>query len=193
MKKNGFSLVNHPWLFLLAFIITTIVTNLVFSVLLIVVFKLPSDAPTTGLLVNILTHGLMAFVFVPFVMGMHKRSQPYQTYLSEIRVTNWKPVLQLLILGVTCYLFLVISQFAATLIFRLSQGGAINLAFFRSSFPIESEFPPNSWGFLGSLISVFEELAFRGVVLALFLRHYGQPKAVLFSALGFGPSMWSPC
>jgi membrane protease YdiL (CAAX protease family) len=128
----------------------------------------------------------MAFVFAPFVMGMRDRSQPYKTYLSEIRITNWKPVLQLIILGVSCSIISAICQFAGTLIFRLSQGSAITIDFLRGAFPFASEFPPNSWGVLVSFISIFEELAFRGVVLALFLRHYSQSRAVLFGALGFG-------
>jgi membrane protease YdiL (CAAX protease family) len=94
--------------------------------------------------------------------------------------------LKLLLLGVSCYLLLALSQFASTLVFRLSKDLPINMIFFRSAFPIESEFPPHSMGWLGSAISIFEEVAFRGVILALFLRFYDPPKAILFSALGFG-------
>jgi membrane protease YdiL (CAAX protease family) len=186
MKTNGFSLVKHPWLFLLVYILATILSSVTVSVFLIGILKLSGDEPITDLWVMMIVHCFMVFVLVPFVIGMRDRSQPYKTYLSEIRVTNWKPVLQLLILGVSSYLFFALSQVIATLIFRLSQGLAINGAFLRGSFPFASEFPPNSWGLFVSAISIFEELAFRGVVLALFLRHYNPPKAVLFSALGFG-------
>jgi membrane protease YdiL (CAAX protease family) len=76
---------------------------------------------------------------------------------------------------------------AGTLVYRLSQGGAVDLAFFRSEFPLAAEFPPQSWGFLLSFPpSILEEVAFRGVILALFLRFYNKPKAILISALAFG-------
>ena len=45
-------------------------------------------------------------------------------------------------------------------------------------------FDSSSWFY--SFPSITEEVAFRGVVLATFLRFYNQPKAILFSALGFG-------
>lgn len=41
-------------------------------------------------------------------------------------------------------------------------------------------------GWFNSLPSILEEVAFRGVILAMFLRFYNQPRAILFSALGFG-------
>jgi membrane protease YdiL (CAAX protease family) len=44
----------------------------------------------------------------------------------------------------------------------------------------------NSSGWLVSMMAITEELAFRGVILAVFLRHYDSPRAVLFSALSFG-------
>ncbi|MBN2149431.1 MAG: CPBP family intramembrane metalloprotease, partial [Anaerolineales bacterium] len=34
--------------------------------------------------------------------------------------------------------------------------------------------------------SIFEEVAFRGVILSVFLTRYSKPKAILFSSLGFG-------
>jgi membrane protease YdiL (CAAX protease family) len=186
MAKNRSSLVQYPWLFLLVFLLSTVILNILATVLLVVIFKLPRDAPTTGLLAAIFSYGLMAFVIVPFGMRFHDRSQLYSTYLSEIRLTHVQPLLKLILLGISCFLILALCMAAGTLIYRLSQGQVIDLAFFRSAFPITSEFPPNSWGFLGTFPSIFEELAFRGVVLALFLRFYNRPKAILFSALGFG-------
>ena len=56
----------------------------------------------------------------------------------------------------------------------------------RYSFVIANELPPRSMNWFYSLPSILEEVAFRGVILAMFLRFYNQPKAVIFSALGFG-------
>jgi uncharacterized protein len=60
------------------------------------------------------------------------------------------------------------------------------VAFLRSAFPLGSEFPPNSFGWLNATTSILEEITFRGMMLSLFLRFYTPPKAVVFSALGFG-------
>ena len=151
------------------------------------VFKLPRDSAITGFWVNLLGQVLLLFVVVPFLFGFHDRSRPFSVYLSEIRLTKMKPVLKLILLGISCYLFLALSMFLGTLVFRLSQGYAFNMDFFRTAFPLTSELPPNSSGWLFSIPpSLLEEVTFRGIFLALFLRFYNKPKAIFFSALCFG-------
>lgn len=187
MTNTRFSLVKYPWLFFLVFLIALIIFIGLIVALLVAVFKLPPDSPTIPFWGDLLGHVLLLFVVVPFLLGFHDRSRPYAAYLSEIRLTHVKPALQLILLGVSCFLIQALCMIAGTLIYRISQGGAIDLAFFRSAFPIASEFPPRSWGFLFSFPpSILEEVAFRGVILALFLRFYNKPKALLISALGFG-------
>ena len=186
MTDNGFALVEHPWLFLLVFSLATLACNVLISIALIVVFKLRRDAPTTGFWVNLLGHLLMLIIIVPFVLGFLGRSRPYTAYLSEIRLTQLQPVLRLILLGISCSLILALSQVTGVLVYRLTQGQPIDMSFVRSAFILANELPPRSSSWLFSLPSMFEEVAFRGVILALFLRFYDQPKAVLFSALGFG-------
>lgn len=72
------------------------------------------------------------------------------------------------------------------LVYRLTQGLPIDWSFIRSEFVLANELPPRSTSWLISVISVFEEITWRGVILALFLRFYNQPKAIIFSAIGFG-------
>lgn len=187
MSKNRFSFAKYPWLFLLVLLISFIICQVLIGVLLVVVFKLPLNASISFFWVSLLGWGLLLFIVVPFLLGFHDRSRPYTAYLSEIRLTHIQPVLKLLLVGISCYLLLALSMIAGTLFYRLSQGLVVNPTFIRSAFPITSEFPPNSWGFLFSIPpSIFEEVAFRGVILALFLRFYSAPKAILFSALSFG-------
>jgi membrane protease YdiL (CAAX protease family) len=92
----------------------------------------------------------------------------------------------LILLGVSCYLILAVCTVAGVLIYRLTHGLPVNMSFLRYSFSISKDLPPHSMSWLYSLPSVLEEVAFRGVILAIFLRFYNQPKAILFSALGFG-------
>lgn len=188
MKNKRFTLIEHPWLFLLVFIFATFVCQILIGLLLAVVFKLPLDAPATNFWVMLFGNLLLLLIVVPYVLGFPQRKRPYATYLSDIRLTHVKPVLGLIALGISCYLILALSQVAGVLIYRLTQGQQIDASFFRSAFILANELPPRSMSWLYSLPPILEEVAFRGVILALFLRFYDQPKAVLFSALGFGVS-----
>jgi membrane protease YdiL (CAAX protease family) len=186
MKKNQFSLVSHPWLFMLVFLILTPVASTLVVLFLVYVVKLPGEALTFGFWLNALYKSLMVFLVAPFVLGYYRLAHPYAAYLSEIRLTCWKPTLKLILLGVSCWVIMAVCQVVCTFIYRLAQGGAIDLAFLGSAFPLGSEFPPNSYGWLNATTSILEEITFRGMMLSLLLRFYTPPKAVLFSALGFG-------
>ncbi len=186
MSKSRFSLIEHPWFFLLVFIIATMVCQLLVGLVLVWVFKLTNGAPTASFWLMLLSNLLLLFIIVPFVLGFPKRSHPYETYLSEIRLTHVKPFLRLILLGVSCYLILAVCTVAGVLFYRLTHGLPVNISFMRYSFVLSNELPPHSMSWLYSLPSILEEVAFRGVILAMFLRFYNQPKAILFSALGFG-------
>ncbi len=188
MKNKRFSLVEHPWFFLVVFILATMVCQILVGLVLVVVFKMQLSQPITNFWIVLLGNLLLLFIIVPFMFGFPQRSRPYDTYLSEIRFTHVKPVLGLMVLGISCFLILCISQIAGVLIYRLTQGQPVDWSFVRSAFVLTNDLPPHSISWYFSFPSVFEELAFRGVILALFLRFYDQPRAVLFSALGFGAS-----
>ncbi len=186
MLKSRFSLVEHPWLFLLVFIIATMVGQILVGLVLVSVFKLIGGAPITNFWCMLLGNLLLLFIIVPFVMGFPKRYHSYETYLSEIRLTNVKPLLGLILLGVSCFLILAICTISGVLIYRLTHGLPVNISIMRYSFILSNELPPPSSSWLYTLPSILEEVAFRGVILAIFLRFYNPPKAILFSALGFG-------
>jgi membrane protease YdiL (CAAX protease family) len=186
MKNNRFSLVEHPWLFLVVFILATIVCVILVGLVLMVVFKLQLSEPNTNFLITLLSYLLVLFIIVPFVFGFPQRLRPYATYLSDIRLTHVKPLLGLIVLGISCFLILCISQITGVLVFRLMQGQTIDWSFFQSAFVLTNDLPPHSISWYGSFPAVLEEVAFRGVILVLFLRFYKQPRAILFSALGFG-------
>jgi membrane protease YdiL (CAAX protease family) len=186
MAKIRFSLIEHPWLFLLVFIIATMICQILIGVLLVAVIKLQQGTQIFGTWVELFGDLLLLFFVVPFIMGFPKRSKPYETYLDEIRLTHMRPLLKLLLLAISCYLILAICTVAGVLIYRAMQGLPINISFMRYSFVLTNELPPHSSSWFYSIPSVLEEVAFRGVILAMFLRFYNQPKAILFSALGFG-------
>ena len=186
MSKGRFSLIEHPWVFLLVFIFATLVCFSLAGTFLREVFRLPQYSSETSTWIMLLGNLLLLFIVVPFILGFPKRSHPYETYLSEIRLTHIKPFFRLIMLGVSCYLILAVCMITGVLVYRLAHGLQINISFLRYSFVLSNELPPHSMSWFYSLPSILEEVAFRGVILAMFLRFYNQPKAVLFSALGFG-------
>ena len=184
--KSLFSLSEHPWLFMFLFMLSRVVCIIVITIFLRLILRLNSNAEISPPWVTLLTHILTIFVVAPFVLGFPGKSHSYAAYLAEIRLTKVQPLLGLILLGLSCYLILALSQAAGVLVYRLTQGLPINWSFIRSAFVLANELPPRSDSWLMSTISIFEEIFWRGVILALFLRFYDQPKAILFSALGFG-------
>jgi membrane protease YdiL (CAAX protease family) len=185
--KSIFSLNKYPWRFTLLFMLSWVACNILISIALILIFRLKSGTQIPSPWVPpLLAHILTIFFVAPFVLGFPGKTQTYTAYLSEIRLTKIQPLLGLILLGLSCYLIMALSQAAGVLVYRLTQGLPIDWAFIRSSFVLANELPPRSTSWLVSLPSIFEEIAWRGVILAAFLRFYDQPKAILFSALGFG-------
>ena len=184
--KSAFSLSGKPWLFTFLYILIWVVCNILIAIALTLILQLESITQLPPPWTPVLTHILTIFVVAPFVLGFPKRGQTYGDYLSEIRLTKMQPLLDLILLGLSCYLILALSQAAGVLVYRLTEGLPVDGQFIRSSFILANELPPRSTSWLISVISIFEEITYRGVVLAIFLRFYKQPKAIIFSAIVFG-------
>lgn len=184
--KSIFSLKRNPWLFTIVFILFWVICNILVSIGL-------SSTPQANELTQIpvpwpplLSHILTVFIVAPFVLGFPRKEQTYGDYLAEIRLTKIQPLLGLILLGFSCYLILALSQAAGVLVYRLAQGLPVDESFVRNSFVLANELPPRSASWLISISSIPEEVVFRGVILAAFLRFYDQPKAIIYSALCFG-------
>ena len=184
--KSAFSLSGKPWLFTFLFMLSWVICNILVSIAL-------RSTPQSKVLTQIpvpweplLSHILTVFIVAPFVLGFPGKEHTYGDYLSEIRLTKMQPLLGLILLGLSCYLILALSQAAGVLVYRLAQGLPVDESFVRSSFVLANELPPRSASWLISISSIPEEFVFRGVILAAFLRFYDQTKAILYSALCFG-------
>jgi membrane protease YdiL (CAAX protease family) len=184
--KSIFSLSGGPWLFTFLFMVSWVICNILVTIILRMIFRLNSNSQIFNFWLQLLTNVLQIFVVAPLVLGFPGKSHSYIDFLAEIRLTKIQPLLGLILLGLSCYLIQALSQAAGVLVYRLTQGLPIDWSFIRNAFVLANELPPHSNSWLQSVISIFEEIAWRGVILALFLRFYDQPKAILFSALGFG-------
>ena len=199
-RKHPFQFADHPWLSMIVFWLL--------SAVLVILFAMISNAtnlfsPMTGFL-------LMIMVVAPFIMHIPRTKQPfgehlanlqqngrknwlipraifayYRDYLDEIRLTRIKPFIPLLLLGLSCWLILAFSQAIGTFVFRLSQGEPLTISFILSTLSIVEDLPPQSTSLFTSFSVVLEEIAWRGIFLALFLSTYSKRKAVIMSAIGF--------
>jgi hypothetical protein len=82
MAKRKFSLIEHPWLFLLVFIIAIMICQVLIGVLLVVISKLQQGTYIFGAWVELFGNLLLLFFVVPFILGFPKRSKPFETYLD---------------------------------------------------------------------------------------------------------------
>jgi membrane protease YdiL (CAAX protease family) len=185
--KSIFSLNRRPWLFTFLLTLLGVICYILVLIALSWMLQLMKDfTQVSPAWATLLAHILTVFIVAPFVLGFPGKEQTYSEYLSEIRLTQMQPLLRLILLGLSCYLIMALSQAAGVLVYRLTQGLPVDGSFIRSSFVLANELPPHSISWLISIPSILEEVVWRGVILAAFLRVYNQPKAILFSALCFG-------
>ena len=185
-NRTGFRFVDHPWISFPVFLAFIILSMVLSGILIFGFLKLSQDAPFSQFVQSSLGHVLMLFVFVPFVLRLPKGKTTYREYLDDIRLTKIQPFFRLLLIAFSCYIILMFCQILGSIIFRLSEGKAITAEFIRSVLDLTDELPPKSWSLFTSLPSIFEEVAFRGVLLTFFLVKYSERKSIVFSSLGFG-------
>ena len=120
--KSALSLSEKPWLFTILFSLSWVICNILIVIALILIFQLESGAQIPSPWTPVLTHILTIFVVAPFVLGFPNKGQTYSDYLSDIHLLKMQPLLGLIILGLSCYLILALSQVAGVLVYSLTQG-----------------------------------------------------------------------
>jgi len=180
-----FRLADRPWLSLLLFVFLFVLVLVVTDVVLSQVYGRPADSRTTGFLNALVSHGLLLFVITPFVLRLPKGRRSFTQYLGDIGMTRVRPTGRLLLLALSCWGILVLSQATGSIVYRLSEGLPVTAEFLRSVFDISRDLPPRSLSPLVSLPSAFEEVAFRGVILTLFLTRYSRRWSIVIASGGF--------
>jgi len=185
-EKRKFRLYEHPWLSLLAVIVATVFSIGLTGTVIFGLLGLPGTSPTVQFAQAISYHILTVFILVPFVLCLPKGKRTFRQYLDDIGLTRMQPFVRLVLLALSCYVILALSQVAASFVYRLSEGLSIDGSFVRQVFDLSRDLPPGSPSLLVSFPSIFEEVAFRGIVLTIFLGKYSERKSIIFSSLGFG-------
>jgi membrane protease YdiL (CAAX protease family) len=130
--------------------------------------------------------GFLAYVIVPFLLGIPKGRRTFREYLDDIRLTRVRPFVPLLVLTITCDLILILCQGSGSLVYRLTEGQPLTWEFVRRVFDLSAALPPRSMLLFAQFFSSFEEVAFRGVLLTMLLATLPPRRDIVHSALAFG-------
>ena len=183
--ERKFQFRDHPWIYQLVCVLVFIVL-----IILVLIFAnligIPSQAPYRSLVVAGIPQALSLFILAPYVFHVPAGKRSYIEYLSDIRLTQLKPFLSLLILGVSCAGLWLFTSGLCTILYRYFQDLPVTWRFIKGVFNLRTSLPPYSLGYIYALPTIFEEIGTRGILLPLFLRKYSVKKAIAFSAIMFG-------
>jgi membrane protease YdiL (CAAX protease family) len=185
-EKRKFRLYEYPWLSLLAVMMTSALSIILASIVIFGLIGLSGDSPSGQFAHQMSFHILTAFILAPFVLRLPKGKRTFRQYLDDIGLSRVQPFIRLVLLALSCYVILALSQAAASLVYRLFEGQPINGSFVRQVFDLSGDLPPGSPSLFVSIPSIFEEVGFRGIVLTVFLSKYSERKSIIFSSAGFG-------
>jgi membrane protease YdiL (CAAX protease family) len=189
LMAGGSRLSEHPWR---AFLIMLAVQGtLVYLVgfILYGIFKLPRDISNTEALPTVVLFtlsGFLAYVIAPYLLRLPFGKRTFREYLADIRLTLMRPFFRSLILTISCLLIVMLCMGSGSIVYRLTQGKPLTLEFVSGVFNLSLALPPRSMLLFAVFYSMFEEVAFRGVLLRMLLRKYPIGQAIIYSAVAFG-------
>ena len=184
-QKKKIYLFEKPWLAMLAVMGASIFSIFLTGFVIYGVLGYPDDQPGVGFVQALCFQILTGFIIAPFILRLPKGKTTFRKYLDDIGMTRLKPFFRLILLGLSCALILALSQAAASIVYRLFEGNPVNGQFLREVFNFSSLHPSRSLDLLLTLPSIFEEVAFRGIALTVFLGKYSERKSIIFSSIGF--------
>jgi len=179
--KARYRLADHPWAALAIFI----VVNVLVLGLVGTAFAAAGLRPG-GPMHQTVAHIVMLVVVTPLVLGLPKGRRGLVAYLADTGFSRFRPLVPLVVLGLSCWVILALCQGLGVVVFRLTEGKEVTLAFLGSVWSLGGALPPRSAELLVSLPSALEELAFRGVLVTLFMSRYGRNASVVIPAAAFG-------
>ena len=186
MEKRKFRLYEHPWLSLLAIMLTSVLSIGITGTVIFGLIGLPEDSPVVQFAQGISYHFLTVLILAPLVLRLPKGKRSFKQYLDDIGLSRLQPFVRLVLLGLSCYVILALAQISASFVYRLIEGLPINGSFARQVLDLSGDLPPRSLSLLISIPSIFEEAVFRGIVLTVFLNKYSERQSIIFSSIGFG-------
>lgn len=171
-EVKKFRLPDHPWISAIAVLF---LYALVEGLSEAIIGLSWTDHTLLRILLKFAAFGFLCFFVIPVVFRIPHGSRSIRGYLSEIRLSRADPFGGIIFVSLSCYLIFVLSQLTGSVLYYSNHPGRYILDLSRNSL---LEPRTLTSGF-------FEEVIFRGVLIALFLRRYRERRAVIFSALLF--------
>ncbi|MFC1484112.1 lysostaphin resistance A-like protein [Candidatus Neomarinimicrobiota bacterium] len=180
-RAKGLWLAERPWVALPVFLVA-----LVFMLFLVGAVFAAAGLQPGGPLQSFLANLLLLFVVTPFLLGLPRGRKGLVPYLDDIRLTRIKPLVPLVLLGISLWVILALCQGLGTIIFRLTEGKELSWAFLAGVWNLGTALPPHSDSLWMSLPPVLEEPVFRGVLITLFMTRYRRNWSIVIPAIAFG-------
>lgn len=182
IDSKTYQLHKHPWLSMVAIMFSTIISIIISSKLLFGFLGISPNSKISNFTQPMLFHILTGFIIAPLILHLPKGKRTYRQYLRDIGLSGEQEVIKLVLLGLSCYFFLAISQASASIIYRFFEGNPITLSFIQGVITISED----ASSLLATIPSMFEEVGSRGIVLTVFLNSYSERKSIIYSSFGFG-------
>ena len=129
-----------------------------------------------GTLVMLICMTVLFFIIIPFLIQLPSKPQSLKGYLKEIRLNQTSPFVNLIVLGFLCSIVILLSAFGIAL-----------FSSWNSETAWEQILPPTSWSLSYAIIpGIFEEVAFRGLILTFLMTKYKPNTSIFISSLLFG-------
>jgi len=181
IDKNDTLLGRHPWLGIMTllfwYIIFLIVPSLIYRI---------SVSPTffaTHLylyyIIDFFGVAILFLVVVPLIMGL-PNNRRYGDFLESTGIINLKPVYRTIVLGVIAAIVTLACMLLATFLATLFGATMI----FEPDLLINPLYPGNIYGMLKP--GIWEEVAFRGIILVLLLKLYSKKTSIIVNGVIFG-------
>jgi len=185
-SKKNFQLHQHPWLALGVLVVTTVLTMRLTGTVIFEWIGLSWSSLAGSLAQECSFKIISSLIIAPFVLLLPKGKRTYGQFLDDIGLTRVRPFFRLVLLALSCYLILALSQAAASFVYRLFEGKPVTWGFVRMVFELSRNLAPNSASLLFSIAGALEEVGSRGIILTLFLNKYSEWKSITFSSIVFG-------
>jgi membrane protease YdiL (CAAX protease family) len=119
---------------------------------------------------------VLFFIIIPFLLRLPSGTQSLKGYLKEIRLSQTRFFINHIGLGIICSIVILLSAFGIALFSSWNIDTAL-----------EQILPPTSWSLSYAIVpGIFEEVAFRGLIITCLMTKYKPKTSIVISSLLFG-------
>lgn len=121
-------------------------------------------------------------VIVPFLFRIPERNQTYLQFLKKIKLIKIQPIIAVLGLGITTGVIFLVFLLLSSLVSVAIIGGELILDFRL----LWVGYGFSEYLYRALIPGIWEEVAFRGIVLVLLLKKYSKQNSIIINSILFG-------